>query len=159
MAMEVPASTDAGGDISPYKFKPQQTTLPLPAWIAQLWENPAAIALAVPVVPSTKVGAGGEIPQQATLPVPAWIAQLDRSAAAIAVAVPVVPSSDAGGDVWPDPQQTTFPVTAWIAQLWAPPVAMALAVPLEPLTDAGGDDWPSPSLPQQTTPPAWIAQL
>jgi hypothetical protein len=33
---------------------PQQTTAPLPAWIAQLWEPPVAIADAVPDVPSTE---------------------------------------------------------------------------------------------------------
>lgn len=59
---------------------PQQMIAPVPAWIAQLWKAPAAIADAVPVVPSTE--AGGVAcpysfrPQHTTAPVPAWIAQL-----------------------------------------------------------------------------------
>jgi hypothetical protein len=55
-------------------------TAPVPAWIAQLWTQPAAIAEAVPAVPFTE---GGGVPspkelepQQMTAPVPAWIAQL-----------------------------------------------------------------------------------
>jgi hypothetical protein len=60
---------------------PQQTTAPVLAWIAQLVRTDAAIAVAVPAVPSTE---GGGVdswrnplsPQQTTAPVPAWIAQL-----------------------------------------------------------------------------------
>jgi len=35
---------------------PQQTTAPVPAWIAQLCAKPVAIAEAVPAVPSTEGG-------------------------------------------------------------------------------------------------------
>ena len=79
MAVAVPLvpSTEAGGD---WLAELQQTTLPVPAWIAQLCEPPAAIAVAVPLAPLTEVGV--DIwppvlsPQQTTFPVPAWIAQL-----------------------------------------------------------------------------------
>ncbi len=48
-------STEGGGVACP-RYEPQQTTAPLPAWIAQLWPLPAAIAEAVPSVPSTEGG-------------------------------------------------------------------------------------------------------
>src|SRR5262249_61616682 len=78
----VPAvpSTEGGGVVGAMPFPPQQTTAPVPAWIAQLWYPPAVIAEAVPAVPSTD--GGGVVsplisaPQQTTAPVPAWIAQL-----------------------------------------------------------------------------------
>jgi hypothetical protein len=72
--------TDGGGAISGKPWIPQQTTAPVPAWIAQLWPPPAAIEVAAPEMPSTD--AGGSVtpepsyPQQTTAPVPAWIAQL-----------------------------------------------------------------------------------
>src|SRR5215471_17477461 len=72
--------TEAGGVACNQSFAPQQTTAPLPAWIAQLCSSPAAIAVAVPMVPSTDgggVASPSELsPQQTTFPVPAWIAQL-----------------------------------------------------------------------------------
>src|SRR5262245_45224109 len=114
---------------------PQQTTAPLPAWIAQLWPPPAAIAEAVPAVPSTDGGgvASPETfpPQQTTAPPSAWIAQLWPPPAAIAEAVPAVPSTDGGGVASPEtfpPQQTTAPLSAWIAQLWVRPCAIAEAL-------------------------------
>ena len=146
-------------------------TLLVPAWIAQLSNAPAAMALAVPPVPSTEAGAYGKNPQQTTPPVPAWIAQLWSTPAEMALAVPLVPSTEAGGEAWFtvawrrtekfEPQQTTLPVPAWIAQLCLCPTAIALAVPLVPSTDGGGEASPSPFNPQQITlpVPAWIAQL
>jgi hypothetical protein len=56
-------------------FLPQQTALPVPVWIAQLWPTPAAMSVAVPEIPLT--ASGGDAwpalskPQQTTLPVPA----------------------------------------------------------------------------------------
>src|SRR5262245_48699158 len=49
MADAVPAvpSTEGGGVAPPWKFSPQQTTMPVPAWIAQLCALPSAIADAV----------------------------------------------------------------------------------------------------------------
>ncbi len=80
-------------------MEPQHTTLPVPAWMAQLIRQPAEIALAVPIVPY-----GGEAwpnesePQHTTLPVPAWMAQLWLIPAAMALAVPVVPLTESGGE-------------------------------------------------------------
>jgi hypothetical protein len=59
---------------------PQQTTALVPLRIAQLWDPPAAIAVAVPEVPSTEEGGvdwpAPSFPQQITALVPLWIAQL-----------------------------------------------------------------------------------
>jgi hypothetical protein len=49
-------STVGGAAACPKSFQPQQTTAPVPAWIAQLWFPPIAIAEAVPLVPSTEEG-------------------------------------------------------------------------------------------------------
>jgi hypothetical protein len=82
MALAVPLVplTDAGGKGWPLSLPaPQQTTFPVPAWIAQLWPAPAAMALVVPIVAVTAGdGAWPALlsPQQTTLSVPAWIAQL-----------------------------------------------------------------------------------
>jgi hypothetical protein len=70
---KVPSTNSWGGAC----LNPQQTTFPVPAWIAQLDRSAAAIAVAVPVVPSSD--AGGDVspdPQQTKFPVTAWIAQL-----------------------------------------------------------------------------------
>ena len=37
--------TASGGDASPDPFPPQQTTLPVPVWTAQVWYLPAAMAV------------------------------------------------------------------------------------------------------------------
>jgi hypothetical protein len=42
---------------------PQHTTAPLPDRIAQLWSSPAAIAVAVPLVPLTDAG-GADWPEK-----------------------------------------------------------------------------------------------
>jgi hypothetical protein len=54
----VPAlpSTEGGGVACPFQLAPQQTTAPLPAWIAQLWYLLVAIGEALPWVPSTEGG-------------------------------------------------------------------------------------------------------
>jgi hypothetical protein len=84
---------------------PQQTAALVPAWMAQAWLEPAAIAAAVPALPFTD---GGGVacptefsPQQMTAPVAAWIAQLKLSPVATAIAVPAVPSTDGGGVACP----------------------------------------------------------
>ncbi len=48
--------TEGGGVACPTKLLPQQTTAPVPAWMAQLWPASAAIAEALPSVPSTDGG-------------------------------------------------------------------------------------------------------
>ncbi len=95
---------------------PPQTICPVPDRIAQLWDPPAEIALAVPSVPSTDAGGvdwpESSHPQQTTSPVPDWIAQLWEYPAEIALAVPTVPSTEAGGVDWPSesrPQQVAEP--------------------------------------------------
>ncbi len=69
--------------------------------IASDESGPAAIALALPVVPSTDPGGLAapkeSSPQQTTALVPDWIAQLWRPPPAIALALPVLPLTDAGG--------------------------------------------------------------
>jgi hypothetical protein len=59
---------------------PQQTTAPLPDWMAQLWDEPAEIAEALPAAPFTEAGGVAcpisLAPQQTTTPLPDWIAQL-----------------------------------------------------------------------------------
>jgi hypothetical protein len=74
---EVPF-TAAGGVAAPWVSAPQQTTAPVPAWIAQECKSPAAIAVAVPALPSTEGGTvacpQGLSPQQMTRPLSAWIA-------------------------------------------------------------------------------------
>src|SRR5262245_20565781 len=94
------------------------------AAIARGCYPPAAIAEAVPAVPSTE---GGGVacpsrfqPQQTTAPLPAWIAQLCRPPAAIVKAVPAVPSTEGGGVACPKqspPQQPNTSLPAWIAHL------------------------------------------
>src|SRR5262245_11178876 len=118
----VPSTAEGGVDCPP-ELSPQQTTAPVPRWIAQLWDGAAAIAEAVPSGPCTDEGGGaGPPPQQTTALVPAWIAQVCDTPAAIAEAVPSVPSTLGGGVAGPCTkaglaQQTTAPVPAWIAQL------------------------------------------
>jgi hypothetical protein len=58
MALAVPVvpSTEGSGVDWPELSYPQQTTFPVPAWIAQLCHPPAAIAVAVPAVPPTEEG-------------------------------------------------------------------------------------------------------
>jgi hypothetical protein len=58
MSVAVPESplTAFGGVAWPSEFRPQQTTLPVPAWIAQLWAKSAAISVAVPEKPFTASG-------------------------------------------------------------------------------------------------------
>src|SRR5262245_47016375 len=93
-------STEGGGVACPWSFKPQQTTVPLPAWIAQLCPEPTVIAVAVPLVPLTDAGGVASpeaLLQQITAPLPDWIAQLCQPPAAIAVAVPALPSTSGGG--------------------------------------------------------------
>ncbi len=48
--------TALGGVAWPLPSKPQQTTLPVPAWIAQLWKRPAVMSVAVPETPLTALG-------------------------------------------------------------------------------------------------------
>ena len=78
MAVAVPETplTASGGVAWPEESLPQQTTLPVTAWIAQLWSWPAETSVAVAETPLTASGGVGPAPQQTTLPVPAWIAQL-----------------------------------------------------------------------------------
>ena len=131
MALAVPAVpfTESGGVDSPSASSPQQTTAPVVATIAQLWalpavswlvgKPPAAMALAVPVVPFTESGGVDSpkslLPQQTTSLLPTLIAQLWFPPAAMALAVPVVPFTESGGVASPassEPQQTTIPVSA-----------------------------------------------
>jgi hypothetical protein len=48
--------TASGGIVWPLPSSPQQTTLPVPAWIAQLWKPPNAMSVAVPKTPLTALG-------------------------------------------------------------------------------------------------------
>ncbi len=60
MAVAVPAGPPTGGGVAwPALLAPQQTILPVPAWIAQACAPPAPISVAVPAVPSTD--GGGEL--------------------------------------------------------------------------------------------------
>lgn len=58
MAQAEPAApfTEGGGVAWPEVSRPQHTTAPVPAWIAQLWPLPTAIAEAVPPLPFTEAG-------------------------------------------------------------------------------------------------------
>ena len=58
MSLAVPETplTSSGGVAWPQRSQPQQTTLPVPAWIAQLWAPPAAMWVAVPEMPLTASG-------------------------------------------------------------------------------------------------------
>jgi hypothetical protein len=58
MLVAVPETplTASGGVALPKPSLPQQTTLPEPAWIAQLCLTPAAMSLAVPATPLTVSG-------------------------------------------------------------------------------------------------------
>jgi len=68
-------------------LNPQQTTAPLPAWIAQL---PPEIADAVPVAPFTEAGGVLSLPQQTTAPLLAWIAQPPEVSIGTAIAEAVI---------------------------------------------------------------------
>src|SRR5262245_49401543 len=120
IAEAVPAlpSTEGGG--AGPMMAPQQTTFPVPAWMAQLRFWPSAIATAVPPVPFTERGGACRMslwPRQRLAPVPAWIAQLCEPPIAIAVAVPAVPSTEGGGVACAsEPLHTTASVPVWIAQ-------------------------------------------
>src|SRR5262249_61290002 len=116
-----------GGSLARLSAPPHQTPPPVRAGSAQLCTPPAAIAEAVPAVPSTE--GGGVVspltstPQQTTAPVPAWIAQL-----------------------WPMGAQLKI-------QNSAPPAAIAEAVPAVPSTEGGAAALPTGSSPPHATPP------
>jgi len=128
---------------------PQQTSAPVPSWIAQLKVSPAAIADAVPVLPVTEPGGvrcpSTPRPQQAT----PTTGRADRIAQLCAKPASIAEKDPLGGVACPSsftPQHTTVRKPARIAQLCEPPAAIADAIPVVAFTEADGVACPSMKL-------------
>src|SRR5262249_42353985 len=141
------------------KSCPQQTTRFVPDWIAQLASMPAAIACAVPAVPSTAGGGArksASSPQHTSRPAPASIMQR-----AYFTEMALAGPSGADGTALATPHQATRRVRARVAPAEKTPVAGAVGCPVGPSTSPEVVACQCRSWPHHTPRPvpAWIAQL